>query len=335
MYSIDESDLGIDGAKAERLEGGGSEFDEGRVLNEALLQEEDQRLAGSEIQPLKTGEDLNAISSVALDALAAGRKDSKKKEKEMSRVERAVADTFDELDTYFTGDKLPSLQKEEFKYMATGMTLRDRLEIPIIIQSPETVVSYEFSADPPNLKFGITFIAALGEGETLDDLELEEVEEIKLVNSRSNQSVDAEGNAAAYSYQGSFVVGDEGVIFLIFDVDDSWSLFNNGSNILSYNVKVVQPTFAYVDELRCEHALSLLQEGEEESGLARSNHADLTTNIMKTTSEIERMEVQIFSFKSNLARRRRRGKPFSRACTGIWTAWRRDTMSSMACVSVF
>ena len=120
MNSIDESDLGIDGAMAERLEGGGSEFDEGRVLNEALLQEEDQRLAGSEIQPLKTGEDLNAISSIALDALAAGRKDSKKKEKEMSRVERAVADTFDELDTYFTGDKLPSLQKEEFKYMATG-----------------------------------------------------------------------------------------------------------------------------------------------------------------------------------------------------------------------
>ena len=267
MYSIDESDLGIDGAKAERLEGGGSEFDEGRVLNEALLQEEDQRLAGSEIQPLKTGEDLNAISSVALDALAAGRKDSKKKEKEMSRVERAVADTFDELDTYFTGDKLPSLQKEEFKYMATGMTLRDRLEIPIIIQSPETVVSYEFSADPPNLKFGITFIAALGEGETLDDLELEEVEEIKLVNSRPNQSVDAEGNAAAYSYQGSFVVGDEGVIFLIFDVDDSWSLFNNGSNMLSYNVKVVQPTFAYVDELRCER----LAGRERRSGLARSN----------------------------------------------------------------
>ena len=50
-------------------------------------------------------------------------------------------------------------------------------------------------------------------------------------------------------------------------------------------------------------ALSLLQEGEEESGLARSNHADLTTNIMKTTSEIERMEVQIFSLQKQLGKK--------------------------------
>ena len=80
------------------------------------------------------------------------------------------------------------------------------------------MVNYEFSADPPNLKFGIVFIAALCEGETLDDLEIEEVEEVKLVNSRPNTTED-EGNAVAYPTKGA-VVGDEEVV-LIFDVDDS------------------------------------------------------------------------------------------------------------------
>ncbi len=291
MRFADDSNLNIDSVMTEELQGA-SDLGVGR--SEVVHEDRDENHCPTSV------EGLNTISEIAIDALTSGRKDLKSKE--MSKVEREVADTFNELDTYFVGDNLPSLQKEEFKYKATGLMLRERLEIPIIIQSPETVVTYEFSADPPCLKFGITFIAALAEGETLDDLDLEEVEELKLVNSRPNNTVDATG-AMAYSYQGSFVVGDEGVVFLIFDVDDSWSLFNNGTNVLSYDVKVVQPTFAYVDELRCEQALALLQEGEDEVGLARSNHADLTTSIMKITSELEKLELQKFSLERQLSKK--------------------------------
>jgi hypothetical protein len=120
----DDSNLNIDSVMTEELQGA-SDLGVGR--SEVVHEDRDENHRPTSV------EGLNTISEIAIDALTSGRKDLKSKE--MSKVERVVADTFNELDTYFVGDNLPSLQKEEFKYKATGLMLRERLEIPIPLVS--------------------------------------------------------------------------------------------------------------------------------------------------------------------------------------------------------
>ena len=62
---------------------------------------------------------------------------------------------------------------------------------------------------------------------------------------------------------------------------------------------------------------ALLKEGAEELSLAKSNHADLTTTIMKTKSEIEKMELQRFSLEKQLSKRGCRGGSFRGYVPGI------------------
>jgi hypothetical protein len=212
---------------------------------------------------------------------------------------------FRDLDKYFIGNKLPPLGDEDFKYSATGLEVNKRLEVPIIIQSPNTTLTYEFRAEPSYIKFGVTFVAALREGETVDDLEVETVEELRLINSAPKYSgaVDEAGNDIHYSYQGSFTIGDEGIVFLIFDIDDSWSLFNTGTNTLTYNVKVKQPTFSYVDDLRCENSLLLLEEAVEDIALSGNNYMDSRKDFDRAFKEIEALEVKVYSLSKQVSKK--------------------------------
>ena len=109
-------------------------------------------------------------------------------------------------------------------YNATDVLVQTTWELPIVIQYPESTVQFEFCSNPGDISFGIVFVAAPEEGQDLNDLELETVEEMGLVRS----------NLEAVS--GSFLVPCEGVVFFMWDNNYDWS----ATKKISYLIEVKQ-----------------------------------------------------------------------------------------------
>ena len=97
-------------------------------------------------------------------------------------------------------------------------------ELPIAIQYPESTVHFEFCSNPGDISFGIIFVASPEEGQDINDLEIETVQEMDIV--RSNLE----------SVSGSFEVPCEGVLFFMWDNNFDWS----ATKQISYLIEVSQ-----------------------------------------------------------------------------------------------
>ena len=113
---------------------------------------------------------------------------------------------------------------ETYVYNATDVLVQTTWELPIVIQCPESTVSFEFCSNPGDISFGIVFVAAPEEGQDLQDLDIETVEEMGIV--RSNLD----------SISGSFEVPYEGVVFFMWDNNFDWS----ANKQISYVIEVHQ-----------------------------------------------------------------------------------------------
>jgi hypothetical protein len=100
-------------------------------------------------------------------------------------------------------------------------------ELPIVIQYPTSSVSYEFTSTPSDISFGIVFVAAPDEPQSVDELEIETVEEMSRVPSHIER------------ISGSFDVPCEGVVFFLWDNNFDWSAVKK----ISYSIKVHQVSF--------------------------------------------------------------------------------------------
>lgn len=104
------------------------------------------------------------------------------------------------------------------------MLVQSTFELPIIIQWPQSIVEYEFSSTPSEISFGIVFVAAPEEGQSVSDLEIEPVEEMCRVPSHTEVIA------------GSFELPCEGIVFFVWDNTFDWSSVKK----ISYSIKVHQ-----------------------------------------------------------------------------------------------
>mgnify|MGYP006889518788 CR=1 FL=1 len=121
------------------------------------------------------------------------------------RIAAEVSAFFKDLDNDFTSrsenrsyniisshskSKVPVLNMEDdsFRYTATGMLVQKSMEIPIIVQWPDSTFEYTFSSEPSNIKFGISFIAAVEEEDDIDDVDIEVIEEMTVLKA-SNETL--------------------------------------------------------------------------------------------------------------------------------------------------
>jgi hypothetical protein len=97
-------------------------------------------------------------------------------------------------------------------------------ELPVIVQCPKAVVTYEFHSTPSDLSFGILFVPAPDQDSYIDDLELETVEEMERVPSHEE------------TVSGSFQLPCEGVVFFMWDNNHDWISNKN----ISYKIQVLE-----------------------------------------------------------------------------------------------
>lgn len=165
---------------------------------------------------------------------------------------RSQTRSYNLVDSHSTS-KIPVLNMEDdsFRYTATGMLVQKSMEIPIIVQWPDSTFEFTFSSEPSNIKFGISFIAAVEEDEDIEDVDIEVIEEMRVLkpppssttattieserekthatlthqynpysspflNSISSR-IDSDGTLV---HTGRFTAPDCGVVFFMFDVDD-------------------------------------------------------------------------------------------------------------------
>lgn len=109
------------------------------------------------------------------------------------------------------------------------MLVQSSWELPIVIQWPQSKVSYEFTSTPGDISFGIVFVPAPDEPRDADDLEIETVEEIARVSSH-NEIIGGEFEAPC-----------EGVVFFLWDNNFDWSAVKK----ISYSINVIQVSCMY------------------------------------------------------------------------------------------
>ncbi len=112
-----------------------------------------------------------------------------------------------------------------FVYNASDVLVQSIWELPIVIQWPDSIVSYKFTSQHGDISFGIMFVAAPEEDNPeVEDLEVETVEDVNRVPSSSEP------------IEGSFQVPYEGVIFFLWDNNYDWSSIKK----ISYHIEVKQ-----------------------------------------------------------------------------------------------
>ncbi len=113
-------------------------------------------------------------------------------------------------------------------YKASDVLVQTTWELPLVVQWPQAIVSYELSSTPSDISFGIVFVAAPAEGQNVDDLEMETVEEVERVPSHTEV------------IKGSFELPCEGGVFFLWDNNFDWSAVKK----ISYSI-TIQEVFIY------------------------------------------------------------------------------------------
>ena len=119
--------------------------------------------------------------------------------------EKEIENLFRDFDRDFIG--LSNLSDEVYTYNATDVLVQASWELPIVVQWPESKVTFEFSSAPGDISFGILFVAAPEEDQRIEDLDVETVEQMGIVKSNLEPIC------------GTFEVPCEGVVFFIWVIN--------------------------------------------------------------------------------------------------------------------
>jgi len=211
-----------------------------------------------------------------------------------AKIRELVAEYFREMDVDFVNIK--DTNNLTYRYTATNVILqpgKKSLEVPIILSFPNSKVHFEFATDPADIKFGICFVAALEEGQSRDDLEVETIEEMdKVVCSLQEPVI------------GSFDCACEGVVFFMFENEAEW--WTTGGSVqreLAYIIEVHSPNFTTIDEERCFRAKTDLADALEKLEVSSIRLADAEVLIERTTEEVAFLEEQISALSVKLEER--------------------------------
>lgn len=193
-------------------------------------------------------------------------------------------DFFQNLDKNHIG--LTSCGIESFKYAATNVVVSNTMEIPIIVQFPESRVSYEFATSPAGIMFSIIFIPAIVEGEESppDDELYETIEESSSFRS------DIEPVA------GSFDCSCEGVVFFMFDNSAGWT-----TQELSYFIEVQSPCFDAYDEIRSFRSITTLRQIASDIESCSIRLADAEVAIENSSDVVGSLERKLALLEREIA----------------------------------
>lgn len=111
-----------------------------------------------------------------------------------------------------------------FKYNSSDVLVQSVLEVPIIIQWPESIVRYEFTSPVGDITFSIIFVAAPEEDRVVDDEDIETIEESERCSTEEEPIT------------GSFMPPCEGILFFIWDNSHDWL----SNKKISYSIIVEQ-----------------------------------------------------------------------------------------------
>jgi len=179
---------------------------------------------------------------------------------------------------------IKDISNHTYTYTATNVVLQPgkTFEVPIILSFPNCKVNFEFATDPEVIKFGICFVAALEEGQTRDDIEVEMIEEMENVACSLTAPV-----------VGSFDCKCEGVVFFMFENESSWEGGGSSRKELTYLIEVHQPSFTTIDEERCFRAQGDIKIALDELESSSICLADAEVLVERTTEEVIFLQEQL------------------------------------------
>ena len=187
---------------------------------------------------------------------------------------------FNSLDT--DHHNIKQLFDETFTYKAGDVLISGLMELPIVIQWPESVIKFEFLTTGGDIDFGILFVAALAEGQSEDDLKVETLDEVGRVPSQTEV------------ISGEFMVPSEGVVFLVWDNKYDWFVPNKK---LSYSIELFQPSFSVIENERQTLALKVLEDTVEDTKTSFIRLADAEDYFDNQGPNLGVLEQQLFDLQ--------------------------------------
>jgi len=257
-------------------------------------------------------------------------KRARKRRSGKSKRQLSADEYFSHMDTEFVGRS--NVQDDVFVYAARDVLIQKSLEVPILAQWPNTAFEYEFSADPPVVKFAIAFINALSEGQTEEDLEIEsvfqrqivdtsdpgigkrikahifgkEVEELESdddVESQAKPAAEGKAEGVKPAVKGAFSVDREGTCLFVFDVNDDWWLAGILVQDLriSYKITAYVPSFSTVDAERAAAAEALMRENDQLLNESLCSFNDCEAMVKNNSADIQELQEEIAAVEQALA----------------------------------
>ena len=216
---------------------------------------------------------------------------------------------FSELDRNIIG--VDDTSDQDFSFNATQILVQNTYELPLPIMLPGSTIDYEFSSEGGDLEFGVLFMKpqdtdsnhnddiAGKDGDRGDDHDdnddkpktstLESEPEAVLI--KAIEKVKSEETWVSGSFQAP---RSYGTLYFVWDNSFSWIK----SKLLSYNIRMFQPTFSLIDEERTRKAYQLLKKARDKSirirrRLERANRT--IDNIKESLGGLEEKRVTLQS----------------------------------------
>lgn len=210
-----------------------------------------------------------------------------KKEDNNEDDELTNEEFFRELDYDYLG--LRKLTDETYIYKAIDVKIQDALELPIIIQWPESTINFEFTIKPTEIYFSIYFVAA---PETDSDrLHYSEID-IETVKDKEKVTCDE-------LTEGTYKPPCEGVVFFVWDNSSDWSAMKN----VSYKIEVIEPSFRGMEYERTIKSKEILKDIVEDNIACRISLADATDLKENIIGNTKILSSQLQTSKDLLAKK--------------------------------
>lgn len=186
---------------------------------------------------------------------------------------------FRELDYEFIG--LRKLGDETYTYKAIDVRVKDTLELPIIIQWPDSVINFEFTIKPTDVYFSIYFVAA-----PENDVERHYYSSVEIETVKDKEKVTCDEVT-----EGTYKPPCEGVVFFVWDNTHDWSAIKN----VSYKIEVIEPSFKGMEVERKLKSKEILKDVIDDNTACAINLADASDRgeVLACSDKILTKQIQI------------------------------------------
>ena len=199
----------------------------------------------------------------------------------------STQELFRELDYDFIG--LRKLGDETYTYKAIDVRVQDTLELPIIIQWPDSVINFEFTIKPTDIFFSIYFVAA-----PENDMERQHYSEVEIETVKDKEKVTCDEVT-----EGTYKPPCEGVVFFVWDNTHDWSAIKN----VSYKIEVIEPSFKGMEEVRLLKSSEILKDIVDDNTACMICLADASEIAENIGAENKIINEQIKNAEETLARK--------------------------------